>query len=56
MADRLAGVRGTVSGTITPRAGGDTLEVRDRFLTVHRRDGGAWRVSRLMWTPIGGGS
>src|SRR5262245_43925080 len=42
---------GFVRGTVTPVAGGDAVQVNDKFLAVLRWDGAAWRVARLAWSP-----
>ncbi len=49
----LAFDRGTVSGSLQARDGGDPSAVRDQYLMVLRRDAaGRWKVLRLMWGPV----
>ena len=44
-------VIGTTQGTLTPLAGGQTVEVNDRFVAIVRCVAGEWKVSRLIWGP-----
>lgn len=50
--ESLALVRGTTSGQLVPRKGGEAVAVRDRFLCVLRHERSGWRASHLMWVPI----
>jgi ketosteroid isomerase-like protein len=42
---------GYTTGVLTPRAGGDRVEVDDKFIALVRCEGSTWRVARLMWSP-----
>ena len=44
-------VVGTTQGKLTPIAGGQTVEVNDRFVAIVRCVAGKWRVSHLIWGP-----
>jgi uncharacterized protein (TIGR02246 family) len=44
-------VRGANGGRLVPRAGGEPRPLSDAFLMILRRDGGRWRIARLMWHP-----
>jgi ketosteroid isomerase-like protein len=44
-------VIGTTQGTLTPLAGGQAVEVNDRFVAIVRCVAGEWKVSRLFWGP-----
>ena len=44
-------VIGTTQGTLTPLAGGQTVDVNDRFVAIVRCVAGEWKVSRLSWGP-----
>lgn len=41
-------VRGTLHVVLTPRSGGDPLDVQRRYVELWRRERGAWRVARTM--------
>lgn len=42
---------GTVSGTVTRKAGGDPIEDSGKFLEIHRRQpDGSWKFARHMWS------
>jgi uncharacterized protein (TIGR02246 family) len=43
--------RGSWSGTITPKAGGDPKQESGKFMVLFRRqpDGGSWRIAREIW-------
>ena len=43
--------RGSWSGTMTPKAGGDAKQETGKFLVLFRRlpDGGSWRIAREIW-------
>ena len=46
-------VRGTVSGTMTQNDDGTTQPLHDKFMAIVTRDAaGAWRFSRLIWSPL----
>jgi uncharacterized protein (TIGR02246 family) len=53
-------VRGSWSGTITPKTGGDARQEAGKFVIMLRRqpDGGSWRIAREMWNaqPASGDS
>ncbi len=44
-------VIGTTDGTLTPLAGGQVVEVNDRFVAIVRCVAGEWKISRLIWDP-----
>jgi ketosteroid isomerase-like protein len=48
----LGFARGFTKGTLTPMREGPPVVVNDKFLALVRCDGGAWRVSHLMWSPV----
>lgn len=48
-------VRGLTQGMLSPAAGGDPKVVDDKFIAVLSCERAVWRVSRLMWSPRGGG-
>jgi uncharacterized protein (TIGR02246 family) len=43
--------RGSWSGTITPKAGGEPKQETGKFMVLLRRlpDGGSWRIAREIW-------
>jgi ketosteroid isomerase-like protein len=47
--DQVAVLRGRVSGTLRPRAGGADRPVADAYLMVLSRQGGRWRIRDLAW-------
>ena len=47
----LGFVRGETKGTASPRAGGASISVNDKFLALVRCEEGEWVVSHLMWSP-----
>ena len=49
----LAFARGRTRGTLTPIDGSTAVTVDDDFIAMLRCEGGAWRVSHLMWRPRG---
>ena len=44
----LAFVRGTLHVRLTPRNGGDPLNVQRRYVELWRKENGAWKVARTM--------
>jgi uncharacterized protein (TIGR02246 family) len=43
--------RGSTRGTRTPRSGGESLAVHDKFLALTRCERGQWLVTHLVWSP-----
>lgn len=46
-------VRGRTVGVLRPAEGGPPVEIRDKFLALMRSENGKWRISHLMWSPVG---
>jgi len=51
--DQVGFVRGTTTGTLTPLTGETVIQVQDKFMAIVRCQSGVWRVSHLMWSPLG---
>jgi uncharacterized protein (TIGR02246 family) len=53
VADKWAVVRGRVTGTIVPKAGGDPTKAHDKFMAVAEQGAdGRWRMARIMWSTF----
>jgi uncharacterized protein (TIGR02246 family) len=50
MAGDWAFERGTYRITLTPKAGGEAIQDRGKYITIYQRQpGGAWRIARDIW-------
>lgn len=43
--------RGSFAGMVIPKAGGESIEVKGKYLEIHRRQAdGTWKFARHMWS------
>jgi uncharacterized protein (TIGR02246 family) len=42
-------IRGTYEWRATPMSGGESLDVKGKWLCVYKRDAAGWKISRCIW-------